>query len=194
MQRGILRLARFMAIVGGIVLSALILIICVSILGRTLNTILHLDWVVSAMPGLSASLLDLGVGSVRGDFELVEAGMAFAIFAFLPLTQVTAGHATVDIFTSWVPKGALRWMRAVIEVMFAIALLVIAFQLFEGLRSKISSGQTTLLLEFPVWWSYAGSVVGATVAAGVAVFMAWTRIVEAVTGRVLIADDLGTEL
>ena len=85
-------------------------------------------------------------------------------------------------------------MRAVIEVMFAIALLVIAFQLFEGLRSKISSGQTTLLLEFPVWWSYAGSVVGATVAAGVAVFMAWTRIVEAVTGRVLIADDLGTEL
>jgi len=57
-----------MAILGGLVLSALILVICVSIVGRT-----------------------IGIGPINGDYELVEAGIAFSIFAFLPLTQITAG-------------------------------------------------------------------------------------------------------
>ena len=33
------------------------------------------------------------------DYELVEAGVAFAIFAFIPLCQIYGSHATVDIFT-----------------------------------------------------------------------------------------------
>ena len=45
-----------MAILGGLVLSALILLICVSIVGRT-----------------------IGIGPINGDYELVEAGIAFSI-------------------------------------------------------------------------------------------------------------------
>ena len=119
--------------------------------------------------------------------------MAFSIFAFLPLTQVTVGHATVDIFTSWMPERALRILRALIEVLFAVVLIVIAVQLFSGMQSKIRSGQTTLLLQFPVWWAYAGSVLGAGVAAVVAVYMALARVAEATTGRSIVTDELGAE-
>lgn len=186
-------LSRLMAIVGGIVLSVLILLICVSIAGRTLNGILHADMVEAAIPGLAQWLLDLGVGPVNGDFELVEAGIAFAIFSFLPFCQITSGHATVAIFTDWLPQRAQQFLRMFIEVLFAIVLVVIAVQLKEGMDSRIRSGQTTFLLQFPVWWAYALSLIGAAIAAVVAVYMAIIRSVEAFTGQMLVADDMGAE-
>lgn len=193
MHRLFLTVSRVMAILGGLVLSLLILIVCLSILGRSANSALHSDFAQTAIPGIASWLIDAGVGSIRGDFELVEAGMAFSIFAFLPLTQVTVGHATVDIFTSWMPEWVLRILRAIIEVLFAIVLIVIAIQLFSGMQSKIRSGQTTLLLQFPVWWAYAASVLGAGVAAIVAAYMALARIAEAATGRRIVTGELGAE-
>ena len=89
-----------MAVLGGIVLSFLILLTCVSIIGRSLNGIFHSDFMERIAPGFSRLVIDIGVGPVNGDFELVEAGVAFAIFAFIPLCQVTAGHASVDILTN----------------------------------------------------------------------------------------------
>lgn len=193
MHRLMMTISRIMAIAGGIVLSVLILIVCLSILGRTANTILHTGLAEALIPGLAERLIEAGIGAIRGDFELVEAGMAFSIFAFLPLTQVTAGHATVDIFTSWMPRGLLRLLQALIDILFAVVLVVIAVQLYSGMISKVGSGQTTLLLEFPVWWSYAASVLGAAVGAIVAVYMALARIMEAATGRAIITGELGAE-
>jgi TRAP-type C4-dicarboxylate transport system permease small subunit len=193
MHRLMMTISRIMAIAGGIVLSLLILIVCLSILGRTANTILHSGLAQAVIPGLAERLIDAGIGAIRGDFELVEAGMAFSIFAFLPLTQVTAGHATVDIFVSWMPERALRILQALIEVLFAVVLVVIAVQLYDGMLSKVRSGQTTLLLQFPVWWSYAASVAGASIAAIVAVYMAFVRIAEAATGRAILTGELGAE-
>lgn len=193
MHRLVLTASRAMAILGGIVLSGLILVVCLSILGRTANTVLHDDAVQAVLPGLSRWLIDTGVGAIRGDFELVEAGMAFAIFAFLPLTQITAGHATVDIFTSWLPVPVLRVLQALIEVLFAVVLIVIAVQLKEGLDSRIRSGQTTFLLQFPVWWSYAASLFAATVAALVGLYMAAVRVIEAVTGRAIAIHAFGAD-
>ena len=148
-----------MAILGGLVLSALILLICVSIVGRT-----------------------IGIGSINGDYELVEAGIAFSIFAFLPLTQITAGHATVDIFTNSLPPKIQRLLLAVIEIFFAAMLIMVAWQLREGMFDKLERGQTTFLLQFPVWWAYALSVFGAFAAAIVATYTAFARIFEAITG------------
>ena len=184
MYKLVLALARGMALMGGVVLVALVLLTCVSIAGRALNGVLHeigADW--------ARALLDLGVGPVTGDFELVEAGMAFAIFAFLPLCHLTAGHASVDIFTSGLPMGLQRFMRAVIETLFAGVLILIAWQLGQGMLSKQSSGQTTFLIQFPVWWAYAMSLGGAVGAALVACYVCAIRIVEAATGLTLLAES-----
>lgn len=184
------RLARLFAQLGGLVLCALIILICLSIAGRSMNGALHADWLQSTAPGLAAALLGTGVGPVNGDFELVEAGMAFAIFAFLPLCQLNGAHASVDIFTNFLPKQVTRLLRTVIEVVFACVLVLIAWQLFEGTQSKMRSGQTTLLLEFPVWWGYAFSLVAAIVAAVVAVYVASMRLAETVTGRQVLPPEL----
>ena len=81
------RLARGSALLGGLVLLCLVIMTCLSIAGRLLNTIFHSDFAQSWFGGLAAWALDAGVGPVWGDFELVEAGMAFAIFAFIPICQ-----------------------------------------------------------------------------------------------------------
>ena len=123
-------LARIMAILGGLVLTLLIVLVCVSVFGRSMNGVLHDASAIA--PGLSQALLDLGVGPINGDFELVESGIAFAIFAFLPYCHLTGGHARVDIFTSKLPDAANRFLTMIIEVVFAAVLIVIAWKLAEG--------------------------------------------------------------
>ncbi len=182
MHRFIERLARAMALLGGLVLTLLIVMICVSVLGRSLNTLLH-GWLGKVMPGFSEWALELGVGPINGDFEIVEAGVAFAIFAFLPLCQLTSSHAVVDIFTEKLPPRINRALQMVIEIVFAAVLVLIAVQLFGGMLAKFRFGENTFILQFPVWWGYAASFCAAVVAAIVGIYMAVMRIRACVTGR-----------
>lgn len=184
--------ARFFALLGGTVLTVLIVLVCASILGRILNSILHSDLVQSALPGVAGALLATGIGPVNGDFEIVEAGMAFAIFAFLPLCHLRVGHASVDVFTNTLSDRVNRILRMVIDIAFAAVMVLIAVQLFAGMASKFRSGQTTLLLQFPVWWSYAACMAGAAAAAVIAIFIALVRVQEYAQGRDLLPHETET--
>lgn len=193
MHRVMMGLARFWAIMGGFVLTGLVLLICVSVAGRALNGFLHGDVMTSVAPGLAKWLLDLGIGPVNGDFELVEAGVAFAIFAFLPLCQLTNGHAAVDIFANQFPRWLDRTLRTLTEVLFAAILILISERLFDGMMSKMRFGETTFLIQFPIWWAYAASFAGSVVTALVAVYMAAVRVAEFVTGRDMLPAGEGAE-
>ncbi len=202
MHRYFLGLSRAMAIAGGFVLSLLVAIVVISIVGRELNGFLHDDFMQTYMSGFANWMLDahlpglwgpIELGPINGDYELVEAGMAFTIFAFLPLAQITGSHASVDIFVSWLPESADRVLTMLIEILFAIVLVVVAWQLWLGTLSKMDRGQTTFLLQFPLWWPYALSVVGAVVAAVVAVYMALVRIYEVATKRHVVPAGEGAE-
>ncbi|MFZ3582040.1 TRAP transporter small permease [Loktanella sp. DJP18] len=188
-----LRLSKLMAWLGGGMLTALILLICASVLGRELNSLLHGDMVQGIVPGLADWLLAAGVGPVNGDFELVEAGIAFSIFAFLPLCQLTGGHASVDVFTTYLPDRANHGLRLATDIVFAAVMVLIAWQLWLGLLSKRESGQITFLLEMPVWWAYALSMTGAVTAAAVACYIAVVRLRETATGAVILPADLGAD-
>jgi len=191
--RFFLKLSQVMAYLGGTMLCALILLTCVSVLGRSLAGFLHGDFMEGAMPGVAAALLGLGIGPVNGDFELIEAGVAFSIFAFIPLCQITGGHASVDIFTSRLSDRVNRILRALTEVVFAAILVLIAWQLFQGMLSKMSSGQTTFLIEFPIWWAYLLSLTGAVVAGVVGTYLALMRVQEFLSGRAILPADLGAD-
>jgi TRAP-type C4-dicarboxylate transport system permease small subunit len=193
MKNLMMRLARFMAFLGGIVLTALIFLTCISITGRLLNGFFHGAFMERVAPGFAHWMIDIGVGPVNGDFELVEAGVAFAIFAFMPLCQITAGHASVDILTNHLSRRFNLVLRALTEVLFAVVLVVIAWKLADGTISKYGYGETSFLLEFPVWWAYSASLVAAIVAAIVAVYMACVRVYELLTGHIIIWDGVEAE-
>ncbi|MGF1477591.1 MAG: TRAP transporter small permease [Geminicoccaceae bacterium] len=139
-DRAINRLAFAMAMAGGVVLTALMVMTVISIGGR--------------------SLVWAGLGPIPGDFELVEVGTAFAVSAFLPWCQLQKGHVTVDIVLA---KAGAR-LNSAIDV-FAHALMtavagLLTWRLFLGLMDKARYGETSFILQFPVWWGYAGCFVG----------------------------------
>lgn len=176
-------LARLMALLGGAVLTALVTLTCVSVLGRGLNALGHSDPVEGGLPAFGEWLIGTGVGPILGDYELVQAGMAFAIFAFLPICQLYASHATVDVFTNMMPRPATRVLTAFWEVVLALVIVVLGWRLFVGFTEKLDNGQTTFLLQFPVWWAYGASFVAAVVAGLVGVYCAVARVLEVSTGR-----------
>ncbi|UWQ96271.1 TRAP transporter small permease [Rhodobacteraceae bacterium M385] len=193
MHRAFMSLSRLMAILGGIMLSAVILLTVFSVVMRVLDRLFHWMKDADVLAGLGQWMIDAGVGPILGTFELIEAGIGFVIFAFLPICQITGGHATVDIFTSQMSEGTNRVLRGVTEVIFAAVLVLIAVQLYGGMMGKLNSGQTTLELAFPVWYSYAIGLVGAVLAAAVSVYLAIIRLIEMTTGRVMLPADLGAE-
>ena len=179
MHKLVLTLARAMAVLGGVMLTALVVLTCVSVAGRVLNGWLHGAFLQSHAPGLANHLLDIGVGPLLGDFELVEAGMAFAIFAFLPLCHITRGHASVDIFTARLPVALNRAIGVVVDLVFAAVFILIAHRLYAGMLDKMAYNETTYLIQFPIWWAYAASLCAACVAALVAVYVALARVAGA---------------
>ena len=187
MHRIIELLARTMALIGGVVLCLLIILTTASVVGRLLNTLMHGPVGVFA-PDFASFMLELDVGPINGDFELVEAGVAFAIFAFIPYCQFTSGHAVVDILTSQFGKKFNNLLKMIAEILFAIVLTVIAIQLFNGMLAKRNFGDTTFLLQFPIWWSYAFSLFAAITASIVAIYMAIIRILEFTTGNQMITS------
>lgn len=188
MYKFMLGFSRFMTMLGGLVLVVLIFITGISIAGRLLNGFFHGAFMKAVAPDFAAWMIAIGVGPISGDFELVEAGMAFAVFAFLPLCQITAGHASVDIFASFLPRGVNRFLRMAIEVIFTVVLIAIAIQLYSGMTDKLKNGETSFLLAYPVWWAYALSLFGAVAAAIVGVYMGAVRVTEFLTRRIIVID------
>ena len=139
----IYRLARWSAIVGGLVLVALTLMIVASITGR--------------------ALIGLGLGPVPGDFELVEMGTGVAVLFFLPWTYLKGGHATVDLLYTHLPAWAKRAVLLVSDLLMLAVWLLMTWKLYEGMVEKKQYMETTFILQMPLWWAYAFCMVGAVI-------------------------------
>ena len=170
------RLGRFMALVGGLVLVFVILLTCLSILGRLLHDIGHSEF-VDFLPLFIAEIFRF-FGPIEGDYELVEAGVAFSIFSFLPWCQLSRSHARVDILTSLLSSSLDRFLRFFWELIFSVALFLIAYRLWFGVLDKHRYGETTFLLELPIWIPYFFCGVSASLASFVCFCSALFHLLE----------------
>jgi TRAP-type C4-dicarboxylate transport system permease small subunit len=148
-------LARWTAYAGGLVLLAVVVMTCVSIAGRSLDR------------------LATGFGPIPGDFELVEIGIGFAIFAFLPWCQLKRGHATVDLFQPYFGKQLNAFIELISDLLMFIAATLIGWRLWQGMLDKRGYTETTFILQFPVWIAYAAALVGAAVFVIVSLYCVW---------------------
>lgn len=151
-------IARILAMAGGLVLVALALLTVLSVAGR--------------------AMVPLGLGPIPGDFELVEAGCAFAVFAFLPWCQWTRAHATVDVFVAWASPVAKAALSLFANLLLTGAAILIAWRLQAGLADKYAYGETTFILQMPLWYAYAAALVGAWSFALVCAYTVWRSLNE----------------
>jgi TRAP-type C4-dicarboxylate transport system permease small subunit len=166
LSRAVVGMARWLAILGGVVLIAITVMTVVSITGR--------------------AFISFGLGPVPGDFELVEAGAAFAVFAFLPWCQINRGHATVDVFTSYLSPAVNRVIDFLTELLMTAAIVLIAWRLWYGMLDKIRYNETTFILQFPVWWGFAIAMFAAAVGVLVSLFVLYLRLREMIEGRTIL--------
>lgn len=191
MHRAVQSLARLTALAGGIVLIVLIVLTTLSILGRSLNKFFHNDFFDTSLTGFSQWMLNTGIGEINGSYEVLEAGVAFAIFSFLPVCQFYGAHATVDVFTSMLSGRVNRWIAAFWEVVLSATIILIVWRLYEGMLRYLGNGETTLFLQFPVWWAYAASTAAGLVACVVGVYCAFVRLAEALGDRNILPSEHG---
>lgn len=144
------RLCRAFALIGGLLLIAMMLMSLVSIAGRALF----------ARP-------------LPGDYELVQLGCAIAVAAFLPFCQMRGGHVLVNFFTAKSPPAIRATLDALGALLLAIAAAVFAWRLAAGAMSfKLASDQTTIL-EIPTWWVVAAMVPSFTLFSAAGFYTAW---------------------
>ena len=100
----------------------------------------------------------------------------------MPITQFYGAHASVDVFTSFLPKTANRWLVLFWEIVLSAVILLIVWRLYEGAVTHHKRGGTTTFLQFPLWWPYTACVVAGLMAAITAVYCAFMRLLEAGQG------------
>ncbi len=135
--------ARLLAYAGGAVLLGITLLTCISIIGRVF------------VP------LNIGIGPIRGIYDMTEIGMAAAVFAFLPWAQLNAAHARVDLFQWAIPRKADQFLDVLFNAAMAFVAVVGTYRLYLGMQDKLAYGETTLIAQIPVWQGYAAALVGA---------------------------------
>lgn len=135
--------ARGLAWLGGIVLAAMAIMSVVSITGRALTR--------------------FGLGPVPGDFELVEAGTALAVFCFLPWCHLKRAHAVVDMFWYHFPVPMRRVLEVIGDALMLAVWVLLTWRMGDAMLAYRSNGETTFILQMPVWWGYAACMPAAIV-------------------------------
>ena len=135
--RVLLAVTKVLAIIGGLLFVGLVVMSIVSIVGRKL---------------LSAP--------VPGDVELLQmiaAAASAAIFAYCHLNH---GDVKVDFFTAAAPPWVNHALDAFGSLLVGLVGAVLTWRVYVGAIGTQESGETSAILDIPVWWAQIAMVPG----------------------------------
>jgi TRAP-type C4-dicarboxylate transport system permease small subunit len=128
-------LAKFCAILAGLLLTFITLMTCVSIVGReTIGT------------------------TISGDFELSGVAAGAAIALFMPWCQFKRGNIFVDFFTNKASASTQNKMERFGALLLAVVMALVAWRTVLGGLNAYSSNSGTMLLGFPEYVVYCAMV------------------------------------
>lgn len=110
---------------------------------------------------------------VLGDVEMVQMACALAIAACLPYAQMKNAHVIVDFFTHKAPASWRQALDRLAALLLAIGAAVIAWRSFVGAWEAWQSSESSMILGWPLWWSYLTLGPGFLLLALTALYTAW---------------------
>ncbi|MEN9418559.1 MAG: hypothetical protein RI988_2179 [Pseudomonadota bacterium] len=125
-------LAKGCAVLAGVLLTAITLMTCVSLIGR--NTT---GW------------------TIVGDFELSGSAAGAAIALFLPWCQMRRGNIIVDFFTARASAVTNARLDRLGAGLLGLAMALLAWRTSIGGLNAWKSGAGSMMLGFPEWIVYA---------------------------------------
>jgi TRAP-type C4-dicarboxylate transport system permease small subunit len=149
MLRLLNRVAWLFAVGGGVVATAVALMVVASIAGRA----------TMASP-------------IPGDVEITQFGIALTISLCLPWCQLHGGNIMVDFFTQRVPERRVRWLDAFGALMLAAMAALLSWRTTVGAIASRETFEATMILGLPTWWTYASLAPGLALTAVIALVQA----------------------
>jgi TRAP-type C4-dicarboxylate transport system permease small subunit len=129
------KLAKFCAILAGVMLTGITLMTCASLIGRnTTGT------------------------TLVGDFELTGVAAGAAIALFLPWCQARRGNIIVDFFTAKAGPRTTERLDRLGAGLLGLSLALLAWRASLGGLSAYNAQSTTMMLGFPEWIVYCAMV------------------------------------
>lgn len=125
-------LAKFCAILAGVMLTAITLMTCASLAGR--NTT---GW------------------TLVGDFELTGVAAGAAIALFLPWCQIRRGNIIVDFFTAKASAATNAALDRLGALLLGLAMALLTWRTAVGGLNAWNTHSGTMMLGFPEWIVYA---------------------------------------
>lgn len=122
------RIARFCSILGGMVMTALMLMTCYSLISRNL---------------FDSALI--------GDFELTGVGAGAAIALFMPLCQLKHENIIVDFFTANRSEAFNFRLDRLGDALMAIIFALLAWRCTAAAINAVDTMGASMLLGFPDW-------------------------------------------
>ena len=135
--RVLLAVSKYVAIAGGLVFVAMVVMEIVSIFGRKV-----FSW------------------TVPGDVELLQMGAAFASAAFFAYCHMVRGDVKVDFFTHNLGTRKVAALDALGSLLIGLFGALIAWRTAAGALGIKEVGETSAILGFPVWIAQALMVPG----------------------------------
>lgn len=110
-----------------------------------------------------------------GDVELTQFGIALCLSLCLPWAQVHRANIIVDFFTQRASAPTLRALDRVGALLLALMVGLLAWRTAVGALAVREAHEATMILDLPMWWTYALLAPGLVLTALVA-------LVQAITG------------
>ena len=128
-------LAKLCAVLAGVLLTAITLLTCISLIGR--NTT---GW------------------TLVGDIELAAAAAGAAVALFMPWCQVRRGNIMVDFFTARATAATQDKLDRFGALLLALVMGLMTWRTAVGGISAWRSNAGSMMLGFPEWVIYTGMV------------------------------------
>jgi TRAP-type C4-dicarboxylate transport system permease small subunit len=112
---------------------------------------------------------------IPGDVELTQFGIALAIALFLPWAQLRGSNIIVDFFTQRARAATQARLDAAGGVLLAVMVGLLAWRTAAGAMAVHEARESTMILELPMWWTYAVLAPGLALTAVIALAQARCR-------------------
>ncbi len=133
--RVLYQIAKWIAVVGGVILCAMAALTTISVTSRS---------------ALSAP--------ISGDFELVAIGTGLAVFSFLPWCQLMRGNVLVDFFMSRTPVRTRVTADILGGVFYLLIAILLTWRMIFGGIDMYQYSEVSMTINFPRWTTFPLSI------------------------------------
>lgn len=148
--RWLLYASKVLAIIGGLIFVALVIMSIISIVGRK----------VASAP-------------IPGDVELLQMCAAFASACFFAYCHLTHSDVKVDFFTTKLSANTNAKLDVIGSLLVALFGALIAWRSTAGAMQLRDDGETSMILNLPVWIAQMLMTPGFVLLALAGLYMAW---------------------